>query len=96
MKQKREKHVYKVKRANKPVQVFNDLDSIDKELKPVFDRLEAELEGLSDIFDNPEIKKQFDEMEKELNRMELKFSDDFDGTLPEFHPVSTEGLQRKG
>lgn len=83
MKQKREKHVYKVKRANKPVQVFNDLDSIDKELKPVFDRLEAELNGMENIFDNPEIKKQFDEMENELNRMELIIHDNRNGTLPE-------------
>ena len=72
MKQKREKHVYKVKRANKPVQVFNDLDSIDKELKPVFDRLEAELNGMENIFDNPEIKKLFDDLEKELEMREIK------------------------
>ena len=96
MKQKREKHVYKVKQANKPVRIFNDLESIDRELKPVFDRLEAELKQMGDPFENPEIKKQFDELEEQLNRMELKFSDDFDGTLPEFNPVSTEGLQREG
>ena len=83
MKQKREKHVYKVKRANKPVQVFNDLDSIDKELKPVFDRLEAELEQMGNPFENPEIKKQFDELEDHLNRMELIIHDNSDGTLPE-------------
>ncbi len=83
MKQKRTKHVYRLKRANKPVQVFNDLESIDKELKPVFDRLEAELNGMENIFDNPEIKKQFDEMENELNRMELIVNDNRNGTLPE-------------
>lgn len=75
MKQKRTKHVYRLKQANKPVQVFNDLESIDEALKADFDRLEAELEGLSGIFDNPEIKKQFDEMENELNRMELIIHD---------------------
>lgn len=83
MKQKRTKHVYRLKQANKPVQVFNDLDSIDEALKADFDRLEAELEGLSGIFDNPEIKKQFDEMENELNRMELIIHDNRNGTLPE-------------
>lgn len=83
MKQKRTKHVYRLKQANKPVQVFNDLESIDEALKADFDRLEAELEGLSGIFDNPEIKKQFDEMENELNRMELIIHDNRNGTLPE-------------
>lgn len=83
MNQKQTKRVYRLKRANKPVQVFNDLDSIDKALKADFDRLEAELEGLSDIFDNPEIKKQFDELEDHLNRMELIIHDNSDGTLPE-------------
>lgn len=83
MKQKRTKHVYRLKQANKPVQVFNDLESIDEALKANFDRLEAELEGLSGIFDNPEIKKQFDEMENELNRMELIIHDNRNGTLPE-------------
>ena len=83
MNQKQTKRVYRLKRANKPVQVFNDLDSIDKALKSDFDRLEAELEGLSDIFDNPEIKKQFDELEDHLNRMELIIHDNSDGTLPE-------------
>ncbi len=75
MNRKRTRHVYRLKRANKPVQVFNDLESIDEVLKADFDRLEAELEGLSGIFDNPEIKKQFDEMENELNRMELIIHD---------------------
>ena len=75
MNQKRTRHVYRLKRANKPVQVFNDMKSIDEALKADFDRLEAELEGLSGIFDNPEIKKQFDEMENELNRMELIIHD---------------------
>ena len=83
MNRKQTKRVYRLKRANKPVQVFNDLDSIDKALKADFDRLEAELEGLSEIFDNPEIKKQFDELEERLNRMELITHDDCDGTLPE-------------
>lgn len=83
MKQKRTKHVYRLKRANKPVQVFNDLESIDEALKADFERMEAELEGLSGIFDTPEIKKQFDEMENELNRMELIIHDNRNGTLPE-------------
>lgn len=68
---KKSKHVYRLKQANKPVQVFNDLESIDKELQPIFDRLEAELEQMGNPFENPEIKKQFDELENELNRMEL-------------------------
>lgn len=68
---KKGKHIYRLKQTNKPLQTFHDLESIDKELRPVFDRLEAEIEGLSNIFDDPEVKKSFDEMEERLNRMEL-------------------------
>lgn len=71
MKRKRSKCVYRLKQADKPLQVFNDLDSIDKALKPDFERLEAEIDGMSSVFDNPEVKKQFDEIEERLNRMEL-------------------------
>ena len=71
MKQNQEKHVYQLKRVNKPVLIFDNLDSIDDDLKPVFNRMETELNQMGNPFNNPEIKKQFDELENELKRMEL-------------------------
>ena len=69
----KEKRVFRVKKPNGPVQIFEGDNCIPESIKPVFDRMEAELQAFTDRFENdPEIKANFEQLENELKRMELK------------------------
>lgn len=66
------RHLYRVRKRDKPPVVIRTNETFTDEQKAEFDRLQAELEAFEQYFQNdPGIKASFDRLEDELKRMEM-------------------------
>lgn len=66
------RHLYRVRKRDKPPVVIRMNETLPDDLKADFDRLQAEMDAFEQYFQNdPGIKASFDRLEDELKRMEL-------------------------